>query len=187
MKTKLEMEQLEIILGNYQKKDGNRDAAPKISDGSKGGAKESKSEQPQAKAAVLEASKSFQSSESRGSMLAPKDSKEPTGNRVRFQIPAESEEEVEATPTPSQKTPNEPTPASDKPKTPEKSGPPTPTPDANMRDADEAEAAATTPRAKTPNKEETLDTPHFENEDTDELQKVERSEAPAKKFSPLEV
>jgi hypothetical protein len=36
---------------------------------------------------------------------------------------------------------------------------------------------------KTPVKEETLDTPHFENEDTDEIQAT----MPEKRFSPLEV
>jgi len=46
-----------------------------------------------------------------------------------------------------------------------------------------------TPKSKTPfnNKDETLDTPHFENEDTEELKDLQRSDALAKKFSPLEI
>jgi hypothetical protein len=79
MMTKLEMEQLDIVLGNYLKKDGKKGATPKISENATNG-----DLKEQVKATVLEASKSFQSSESKGSMLAPKEQKEPTGNRVRF-------------------------------------------------------------------------------------------------------
>lgn len=74
------MEQLEIILGNYDKK---RDPSPMISyQFGENNAKDDLKEK--IKATVAEASKSFQSSESKSSMLAPKEPKEPTGNRVRF-------------------------------------------------------------------------------------------------------
>lgn len=85
------MEQLEIILSNYDKK---RDPSPIM-----GRSDKKDGLQDKIKATVLEASKSFQSSESKGSMLGRKEAKEPTGNRVRFSIPAESEGEEEPTPS----------------------------------------------------------------------------------------
>ena len=54
MKTKLEMEQLDIILGNYLQKDGKKGATPKISENAR-----RQDLKEQVKATVLEASKSF--------------------------------------------------------------------------------------------------------------------------------
>lgn len=64
---------------------------------------------------------------------------------------------------------------------PERSGPLTPTPDDNI-----GARAAGTPKQKAPFKEETLDTPHFENEDTEEYAKPDHSDG-HKKYSPLEI